>query len=46
MMFLQNWLKPLITFLESNENFSVVQPKIKDLNNKKYFEYSESWRFY
>tara|TARA_B100000575_G_scaffold250005_1_gene216689 strand:- start:279 stop:1304 length:1026 start_codon:yes stop_codon:yes gene_type:complete len=36
----KNWLKPLITFLESNENFSVVQPKIKDLNNKKYFEYS------
>ena len=36
----KNWLKPLITFLESNKKFSVVQPKIKDLNNKKYFEYS------
>ena len=36
----KNWIKPLIKFLESNKKFSVVQPKIKDLNNKKYFEYS------
>ena len=36
----RNWLEPLIVFLEKNKDFSVVQPKILDLNKKTHFEYS------
>jgi len=36
----KNWIKPLLKFLELNKEFSVVQPKILNLNKKKYFEYS------
>ena len=36
----KNWIKPLVSFLEKNEKFSVVQPKILDLKKKSHFEYS------
>ena len=36
----KNWIKPLLKFLELNKEFSVVQPKILNLNKRKYFEYS------
>jgi hypothetical protein len=36
----KNWIKPLLSFLETNKDFSVVQPKILDLNKKTHFEYA------
>jgi len=36
----KNWIQPLFLFLENNSDFSVVQPKILDLNKKNYFEYA------
>ena len=36
----KNWIRPLLKFLELNKEFSVVQPKILNLNKKNYFEYS------
>jgi GT2 family glycosyltransferase len=35
-----NWLPPLISKLESNENIAAAQPKILDFNNKTHFEYA------
>lgn len=36
----QDWLDPIIEFMESNKNIGVVQPKIKCLENKENFEYA------
>ena len=36
----KNWIRPLLKFIELNKEFSVVQPKILNLNKKNYFEYS------
>ncbi|MCB0401420.1 MAG: glycosyltransferase family 2 protein [Flavobacteriales bacterium] len=35
-----NWLKPLLHVMESNNSIAVCQPKLKDFNNKKSFEYA------
>jgi GT2 family glycosyltransferase len=35
-----NWLSPLISRLESNENIAAVQPKLLDFNRKSHFEYA------
>ena len=35
-----NFLDPLFNFLKKNNDFVVVQPKILDGKNKRYFEYS------
>ena len=35
-----NFIEPLIDFLESNDNVSSVQPKIKNYYKKKYFDYA------
>ncbi|MEQ8470460.1 MAG: glycosyltransferase family 2 protein [Marinoscillum sp.] len=34
------WIKPLIGFLDKNEGYAAVQPKILDYHNKEQFEYS------
>ena len=34
------WLTPLIDFLERNPDVAAVQPKIKSISNKSYFEYA------
>lgn len=36
----KNWIQPLLSFLEKNKDFSVVQPKILNLNKKSHFEYA------
>ncbi len=36
----KNWLKPMIFFMEENPNVGAVQPKIKDMRRKQYFEYA------
>lgn len=36
----ENWIPPLLSFLEKNKDFAVVQPKILDLNKKTHFEYA------
>tara|TARA_B100001758_G_C18388286_1_gene601397 strand:- start:422 stop:1444 length:1023 start_codon:yes stop_codon:yes gene_type:complete len=36
----KNWIQPLLSFLEKNQDFSVVQPKILDLSKKTHFEYA------
>ncbi|NQZ76824.1 MAG: glycosyltransferase family 2 protein, partial [Ekhidna sp.] len=36
----ENWLKPLIQFLERNQDYAACQPKIKDFNRPDYFEYA------
>lgn len=35
-----NWIQPLVHLLEKDKNIAVVQPKIKMLNNKYYFDYA------
>ena len=35
-----NWLDPLVEFLESNDEYAAVQPKIKSGLNKTYFEHA------
>lgn len=35
-----NWLVPLESFLDANENYAACQPKIKDYNHKALFEYA------
>ena len=35
-----NWLPPLISFLENNTEYASVQPKIRDYNRKTHFEYA------
>ena len=36
----ENWLEPLLDFLDTNENVAAVQPKILAQRDKKYFEYA------
>ena len=36
----ENWLTPIIETFKNNERIAVIQPKIKDYNNKDYFEYA------
>tara|TARA_B100000029_G_scaffold512711_1_gene610136 strand:- start:79 stop:1131 length:1053 start_codon:yes stop_codon:yes gene_type:complete len=36
----KNFIKPLIKKIESNQNIACVQPKIKNLKNKNYFDYA------
>ena len=36
----KNFIKPLIKKIESNQNIACVQPKIKSLKNKNYFDYA------
>lgn len=36
----ENWLEPLLDFLDTNENIAAVQPKILAQRDKKYFEYA------
>jgi GT2 family glycosyltransferase len=35
-----NWLSPLVNLLESDKRIAVAQPKIKLMQNPKYFDYS------
>jgi GT2 family glycosyltransferase len=34
------WLEPLVRLMETNKKIAVVQPKIKMLQNKEYFDYA------
>ncbi|MFA6533791.1 MAG: glycosyltransferase [Patescibacteria group bacterium] len=34
------WLQPMVEYLESHPEVGAVQPKIKDIKNKDYFEYA------
>lgn len=36
----QNWIEPIIELMENDNNIAACQPKIKDFNNKDYFEYA------
>jgi len=36
----KNWIRPLVNKLESSDKIAACQPKIKDFNNKDYFEYA------
>jgi len=36
----ENWLNPMIELLENDQSIVACQPKIKDYNNKPYFEYA------
>jgi GT2 family glycosyltransferase len=36
----ENWLNPMFDLLESDPSIAACQPKIKDYNNKSYFEYA------
>jgi GT2 family glycosyltransferase len=36
----KNWLKPIITTFENEENTAIIQPKILDYKNKSHFEYA------
>lgn len=36
----ENWIAPIIQLMDSDENIAACQPKIKDYNNKAYFEYA------
>lgn len=36
----ENWLPPMIGMLDNNPSVAACQPKIKDFNNKIYFEYA------
>jgi len=36
----ENWIFPIINYMEKNENVAAVQPKILSYNNKEYFEYA------
>ena len=35
-----NWLSPMLALLENDNSIVACQPKIKDYNNKNYFEYA------
>lgn len=35
-----NWLQPIINEFENNQETTIVQPKILDYKNKRYFEYA------
>lgn len=36
----KDWLIPVIKAFNTNENTSIIQPKLLDYNNKKFFEYA------
>jgi len=36
----ENWLKPMAQLLNNDSSIAACQPKIKDYNNKTYFEYA------
>lgn len=36
----ENWLQPILSLFENEATTSIVQPKILDFKNKKYFEYA------
>jgi GT2 family glycosyltransferase len=36
----KNWLTPIITLFEKQENIGIIQPKILDYKNKELFEYA------
>src|SRR5690606_39972672 len=36
----ENWLPPLIRVMDGNSEVAAVTPKIKDYNNRQYFEYA------
>lgn len=36
----ENWLPPLIRVMDENSEVAAVTPKIKDYNNRQYFEYA------
>lgn len=36
----EGWLGPLEQFLDQHSEYAAVQPKIKDINNREYFEYA------
>lgn len=36
----QNWISPIIEFMDKNQDVAVVQPKILSYHNKKMFEYA------
>ncbi len=36
----ENWLVPIISEFELNPTTSIIQPKIKDFNNRAFFEYA------
>lgn len=36
----ENWLEPMIDFLDANNDYAACQPKIKDYQNKNKFEYA------
>lgn len=42
MEFDPKWLTELVTVLNSHRNITAVQPKIKDIKNKAYFEYASA----
>ncbi len=35
-----NWIEPLVTLLNKDKSIAIVQPKIKMLQNKNYFDYA------
>ena len=36
----ENWLNPMVQLLDSDESIVACQPKIKDYNNKSFYEYA------
>lgn len=36
----KNWLEPILTTFETNQEIAIIQPKILAYNNKEYFEYA------
>jgi GT2 family glycosyltransferase len=36
----ENWLEPILTTFETNQEIAIIQPKILAYNNKEYFEYA------
>lgn len=36
----ENWVEPIIKLMDDDETISACQPKIKDYNNKDFFEYA------
>ena len=36
----KNWLVPIISEFKKNSKTSIIQPKIKDFNNREFFEYA------
>jgi len=36
----KNWLTPMIELLDTDQSIAACQPKIKDYNNKEFFEYA------